>query len=202
MRSDLEQRARINRDMDEVADLRKQIDDLKYLLAEKTKQGMDLQDELQRSKRVLDEKHYETLRLNDESGKRAEQNMDMRDRAGELEKEIEILKAQRADHFREIGRLKDINDQSVRQGSDQTERLKAIDYDLSRVQLRIEDTQKLVDARSYDLRNKQILLDDVQKEIMRHKDVNNRNNAEGSMLRRDIDKLSAEIYDLRKEIDY
>jgi hypothetical protein len=35
VRSDLEQRARINRDMDEVADLRKQIDDLKYLLAEK-----------------------------------------------------------------------------------------------------------------------------------------------------------------------
>ena len=37
---------------------------------------------------------------------------------------------------------------------------------------------------------------------MRHKDINNRSNAEGSMLRRDSDKLSAEIYDLRKEIDY
>lgn len=35
VRSDLEQRSRINRDMDEVSDLRKQIDDLKYLLAEK-----------------------------------------------------------------------------------------------------------------------------------------------------------------------
>ena len=163
---------------------------------------MDLQDELQRSKRVLDEKHYETLRLNDESSKRADQNLDLRDRAGELEKEIDILKAQRADHFREIARLKDLNDQSVRQGSEQSDRLKAIDYDLSRAQLRIEDTQKLVDARSYDLRNKQILLDDVQKEIMRIKDINNRNNAEGSMLRRDIDKQSAEVYDLRKEIDY
>lgn len=35
VRSDIEQRARVNRDMDEIADLRKQIDDLKYLLAEK-----------------------------------------------------------------------------------------------------------------------------------------------------------------------
>ena len=35
MRSDIEQRARVNRDMDETADLRKQLDDLKYLLAEK-----------------------------------------------------------------------------------------------------------------------------------------------------------------------
>ena len=88
---------------------------------------------MQRSKRVLDEKHYETLRLNDESSKRADQNLDLRDRAEELEKEIEILKAQRADHFREIARLKDLNDQSVRQGSEQTDRLKATDYDLSRV---------------------------------------------------------------------
>jgi hypothetical protein len=31
----LEQRARLNRDIDEIADLRKQIDDLKYLLSEK-----------------------------------------------------------------------------------------------------------------------------------------------------------------------
>ena len=35
VRSELEQRARLNRDMDEIADLRKQIDDLKFLLSEK-----------------------------------------------------------------------------------------------------------------------------------------------------------------------
>ncbi len=94
---------------------------------------MDLQDELQRSKRVLDEKHYETIRLNDENSKRSDQNLDLRDRANELEKEIEILKLQRADNFREIARLKDLNDQRVREGAEQTDRLKATDYDLSRV---------------------------------------------------------------------
>lgn len=35
VRSELEQRARLNRDMDEVADFRKQIDDLKFILGEK-----------------------------------------------------------------------------------------------------------------------------------------------------------------------
>lgn len=90
----------------------------------------------------------------------------------------------------------------MREATDQTERIKGIDYDLSRVQLRIEDTQKLVDNRSYDLRNKQILLDDIQGEIARIKDLNNRSGTEGSILRRDIDKQLAEIYDLRKEIDY
>jgi hypothetical protein len=35
VRSELEQRARLNRDMDEIADLRKRVDDLKFLLTEK-----------------------------------------------------------------------------------------------------------------------------------------------------------------------
>lgn len=84
------------------------------------------------------------------------------------------MKVQRADNWREINRLKEHNEQKVRESSDQTERLKGLDYDLSRVQLRIEDTQKLIDARAYDLRNKQILLEDVQKENARVKDLNAR----------------------------
>lgn len=65
---------------------------------------------MQRSKRALEEKHYESLRLNEESGKRGDANLDLKDRAVELEKEIEILKAQRADNWREINHLKELND--------------------------------------------------------------------------------------------
>ena len=118
VRSDMENRARLDRDMDEVADLRKQIDDLKYLLTEKQKQNMDLQDELVRSKRVLEEKHYETSRLNDESAKKADHNLDMRDKLVDLEKELDMLKAQRADNWREINRLKEHNDLKVRESAD------------------------------------------------------------------------------------
>lgn len=78
----------------------------------------------------------------------------MRDKAAELDKEIEYLKAQKADNWREMTRLKEVNDQRVREAGDQQERLKGLDFDLSRTQLRIDDTQKLIDARSYDLRNK------------------------------------------------
>jgi hypothetical protein len=35
VRSELEQRSRLNNDMDEIADLRKRVDDLKFLLCEK-----------------------------------------------------------------------------------------------------------------------------------------------------------------------
>ncbi len=128
--------------------------------------------------------------------------MDLRERTQELEKEIDLLKISRQDNWVQINRLKEGNDLKIREAADQTERLKGIDYDLSRVQLRIEDTQKLIDARSYDLRNKQILLDDVQAEIARQREQNSRAGTESSVLRRDIDKSQAEVYDLRKEIDY
>lgn len=42
----------------------------------------------------------------------------------------------------------------------------------------------------------------MQKEILRIKDGNVRQGSEGALLRRDCDKVQAEIYDLRKEIDY
>lgn len=73
---------------------------------------------------------------------------------------------------------------------------------MSRVHLRIDDTQKLIDARSYDLRNKQLLLEDVQKEIARNKDLNSRLTSDAGCLRRDGDKQAADLYDLRKEIEF
>ena len=78
----------------------------------------------------------------------------MRLKAADLEKELEVLKLQRQDNFREIAKLKDLNESRVREAADQSDRLKGLDYDISRVNLRIDDTQKVIDARSYDLRNK------------------------------------------------
>jgi hypothetical protein len=40
---------------------------------------MDLQDEVIRSKRVLDDKNYEASRLNEEVAKKSESNLDLRD---------------------------------------------------------------------------------------------------------------------------
>lgn len=72
------------------------------------------------------------MRLSDESNKKQDHVTDLRLKAQDLEKEIEILKIQRADNWREINRFKEQNDLKVREGSEQTERLKALDYDLSR----------------------------------------------------------------------
>jgi hypothetical protein len=163
---------------------------------------MDLQEELARQKRLLDDRHFESLRLNEDNAKKGDINADLRLKAADLEKEIEVLKLQRQDNFREIGKLKDLNENRVREAADQSDRLKGLDYDMSRVNLRIDDTQKIIDARSYDLRNKQLLLDDVQKEIARAKDMNARFGNDGALLRRDTDKQVTDLYELRKENEF
>jgi hypothetical protein len=103
---------------------------------------------------MLDDRHFESLKLNEDNSKKGDVNADLRLKAADLEKEIEVLKLQRQDNWREIARLKDLNESRVREAADQSDRLKALEYDVSRVNLRIEDTQKVIDARSYDLRNK------------------------------------------------
>ena len=67
VRSEMEGRARLDRGMDEISESRKQIEDLKYMLSEKSRQNMELVDELGRSKRVLDEKFFEAGKNRDES---------------------------------------------------------------------------------------------------------------------------------------
>ena len=63
---------------------------------------MELQDELGRSKRVLDEKFFESGKLRDESNVKGDQVVDLRAQIAELERDVDLIKSQRADMFREM----------------------------------------------------------------------------------------------------
>jgi hypothetical protein len=67
---------------------------------------------------------------------------------------------------------------------------------------RIEDISKVIDARSHDLRNKQVALEDAEREIGRCKDSINKKASENAALRRDNERVAAENYDTRKEVDF
>ena len=104
--------------------------------------------------------------------------------------------------WREITRLKEMNDSRTREAGDQSEKLKGLDFDLARTQARIDDTEKLLDIRSADLRTKQLALEDAERELARMRDENNRLTGENGVLRRDNDRVTGENYDLRKEVDF
>ena len=119
----------------------------------------------------------------------------------ELERDIELVKSQRADMFREIQRLRDVMDMKTKESLDQIDRLKALEYDLQRTIIRNGETEKVVEARSFEIRSRQQQLDDTEKEIARLKDLNNAQALEAGALRKDVDRVSTDCYDLRKHIE-
>ena len=103
--------------------------------------------------------------------------------------------------FREITRLRDVQDMKTKESLDQNDRMKALEYDLQKTQLRIQETDKIVEARSYDIRTKSVQLDETEREIARIKELNSGTNVEIIALRKDVDRVSSDCYDLRKLIE-
>jgi len=103
--------------------------------------------------------------------------------------------------FREITRLRDVQDMKTKESLDQVDRQKALEYDLQKTLVRIEDLNKQIEHRSYEIRSRGQNLTDCEREIARLRDINGGQNNEITALRRDIDRVSADCYDLRKNIE-
>lgn len=103
--------------------------------------------------------------------------------------------------FREITRLRDVQDMKTKESLDQHDRMKGLEYDLQKTVIRIDETNKGVEARTFDIRNKQVSLQDNENEIGRLREINSNQNVEITALRRDVDRVAADCYDYRKNID-
>ena len=76
----------------------------------RTKQGLDLADELARAKRLLDEKYFEAGRLREETVSKGDSNNCARAQLSDLQREIEGVKVHRAALFRELSDVRAMND--------------------------------------------------------------------------------------------
>jgi hypothetical protein len=92
--------------------------------------------------------------------------------------------------FREIQRLRDVEAMKNKESIDQCDRIKALDFDLQKTMIRINETEKVVESRSYELRQRGVALDDNERELARVKDLNAQQNIECVALRRDVDRVS------------
>ena len=79
--------------------------------------------------------------------------------------------------------------------------MKALEFDLQKTLIRIQEVEKIIDGSSFDIQNKRVSLDDCEKEIARLKDLNNGQSIEIGALRKDVDRVSTDCYDLRKHIE-
>ena len=89
----------------------------------------------------------------------------------------------------------------TKESLDQQDRTRALEYDLDKTLARIQETERVVESRSYDIRTKSTQLNDNEREIARVKDLNSQQNVEIIALRKDVDRVSSDCYDLRKNIE-
>lgn len=81
---------------------------------------------------MLDEKYFEAGRLREEAVAKGDQNNDQRAQLQDLEREIEGVKVQRAEMWRELTRLKEMNEARTSEAASQSDKLKSLDFELAR----------------------------------------------------------------------
>jgi len=74
--------------------------------------------------------------------------------------------------FREITRLRDVQGMKTKESQDQGDQCKALEYDLQRTLIRIDEQSKVIDSASYDVSNKNTGLEDNEREIARIRNLN------------------------------
>lgn len=121
---------------------------------------------------------------------RCQELNDQRARLDQVNSEIDIVKHQRAEMWRELQRLQDSNDAKQVEAGQQSDKQKALNCEVSRTQHLIADLSKLIDARSHDLIHKNKALEDTQRQLALTRDQNAKLQNENAVLNRDNDRLA------------
>ena len=84
--------------------------------------------------------------------------------------------------------MRELANYRERENSDQSQRIRAVDYDLLKAQERAADLGKIADSKEIDLRRTADVLDSSQGDLARLKDEHQRLQAENISLQRQLDR--------------
>lgn len=199
-RGEHEARLRLDRGCDEISDSRRTLEELKFLIAEKTKIGCNLIDEHQRCKRALDEKAYEAARLKEEVCCKNEQVRHDHESLNAVQADVEQVKTQRAEMCREILRLRQCTDKKCHEAHHQDEVLKKLSADCARTEDRIADLNQIIDVRNHEISCKKHALDECTLDLSRTRECNSKTGTDVAALKRETDRVNHECHDINREL--
>ena len=181
--------------------LRKEIEDLRFLLNEKNRSNNELQAEIGAVRDQISRRESECVALGRECSVKADQCYAMRKDADNLSFELGRLREEKAKDADEINRMRDGVAMRERECADNDARIKAVDYDLFKAQERSNELTKLADSKEFELRRTCEALDSANAELARSKDDHARLNAEVHALQRNLDGQLAHKQDLARQAE-
>ena len=178
--------------------LRKEIEDLRFLLNEKNRSNNELQAEIGAVRDQISRREQECVALGREVAVKGDQSYAMRKDCDNLAFELARLREEKAKDQDEVNRLRDGVGFKERECQDNDARIKAVDYDLFKAQERANELSKLADSKEFELRRTCEALDGANAELVRTKDDHSRLNAEVHALQRNLDGQLAHKQDLAR----
>ena len=157
-----------------VLTLKKEIDDLRFLLNEKSRVNSDYQAEISGNRDHINRKELEITSTQRDIAQKSDNGYQVRKDIDNLTYELNKQKEERLKDLDEIARLKELQAYRERENLDQATKIRAVDYDLVKSQERAADLTKLAEQREFDLRRSADALDAAQAELARLKDESSR----------------------------
>jgi chromosome segregation ATPase len=181
--------------------LRKEMEDLRFLLNEKNRGNNELQAEIGAVRDQISRREQECVALQREVAVKGDQAYALRKDADNLAFELGRLREEKAKDQDEINRMRDGVAFKERECQDNDARIKAVDYDLFKAQERANELSKLADSKEFELRRTCEALDSASGEMARTKDDHSRLNAEVTALQRNLDGQLAHKGDLARNAE-
>lgn len=199
-RNECEARLNIDKTCGEVGDNKRTLEELRFLVDQKSKINQQVGDELCKSKNLLGEKCMDAHKTREEAHCKGHEVDQDRARLSALQSEIESVKNDRATACREIVRLQEIGNQKACEASELANKLHCLNCELGKMSTRVEDLTKIIQIKSDDLSRKQAATAETQCELFRTRDSNKKSANDLSGTNSCVEILASENCEARKEL--
>ena len=168
--------------------LKKECDDLSFLLNEKGRVVADVQQDLGATRDQIARKEGDISGLQRDVAAKSDMGYQLRKDIDTLLFEVSKLKEEKAKDLDEIQRLRELNAYRERENDGQGQKIRATDYELAKTHDRANELSKIAEAREFDLRRTTEALDSAQAELAALRDQSARQQQDNSAAQRNLER--------------
>jgi chromosome segregation ATPase len=168
------------------------MDDLRFLLNEKSRIVGDVQQDLGATRDQIARKEVDISGLQRDVAHKADQGYQIRKDIDTLLFEVSKLKEEKVKDQDEIQRLRELNAYRERENDSTGQKIRGTDYELAKAHDRANDLSKIAEQRDFDLRRTTEVLESAQAELAMLKDQAARVTSDNTVTQRNLDRGNEE----------
>lgn len=168
------------------------MDDLRFLLNEKSRIVGDVQQDLGATRDQIARKEVDISGLQRDVAHKADAGYQIRKDIDTLLFEVSKLKEEKVKDHDEIQRLRELNAYRERENDSAGQKIRGTDYELAKTHDRANDLTKIAEQRDFDLRRTTEVLESAQAELAMLKDQASRVTSDNTVTQRNLDRGNEE----------